>query len=630
MRDSPGKDKPRRKTPLHRPDYPFPTRGRWLCPGFFAKMTKLLLSWLFPYMSYRVLPFLLAAPSFLLTGCALQPAAPAKAPSPVSAVVASPVADAQKTDEAVSSRPFSTKTLEALLTAEIAAQRQRPDITLSNYIEEARATRDIGVTARATTIAQVLNQPQSLEMSQLWAELSPASADAWYLVTLNSLRQLRFDTAIPALDRLLVLQPEADLEQLFLAAIPVPQNARDELFNKLGELAKTHPGNPHLLFGQALLKAQSGKPAEAMEMAHRARLLRPQSTQMTLLEAKMLTELSRSREAAELLQDALRSQPESHNLRLNYGRALIRAGDLNAAEREFQTLVKKLPQDDGLRLSLALIAFDNRHDELAARELTRLRDSESHRDEARYYLGMLALRQGKKPEALAAFEEVEPGAQYLQAQAEISRLLVADKQADEARRRLAKARTQTPELRIPLYQLEAELLSEAGKPQDAWQLLDAALREQPEEPQLLLSRAMAAERLNQLDDFEADMREVLRYEPENPSALNALGYTLVDRTGRLDEGEGYILRAHALKPNDPSIIDSLGWLKFKRGDRNGALIELRRAYALYPDDEIAAHLGEVLWVSGQHDEARRIWSEALRQHPKSAHVPSTRQRLDPS
>ncbi|MDI1300622.1 MAG: tetratricopeptide repeat protein [bacterium] len=548
----------------------------------------------------------------------------------VNGSVAAPI-PANKNDEASApSRPFSGATLESLLTAELAAQRQRPDITLSNYIEQARETRDVGVVARATTIAQVLNQPQSLEMAQLWAEVAPESADAWYLVTLNSLRQLRFDTAIPALDRLIVLQPEADLEQLFLAAIPVSQTARDDLFNKLGELARTHPGNAHLLFGQALLKAQSGKPAEAMEIARRARLLRPQSTQITLLEAKMLTELNRNREAADLLQEALKSQPESHNLRLNYARALIRAGDMNGAEREFQTLVGKLPQDDGLRLSLALIAFDNHHDETAARELGQLRNSEGHGDEARYYLGMLALRQDKKDEALAAFEDVPPGTQYLPALAEISRLLVAGGHVDEARNRLAQARSQTPELRSPLYQLEAELLNEAGNPQAAWDLLDAALKEQPEDTQLLLSRAMAAEQLNRLDDFESDMREVLRYEPNNPSALNGLGYTLIDRTSRLDEGEGYILRAQALKPDDPAIIDSVGWLKFMRGDRSGALLELRRAYALYPDDEIAAHLGEVLWASGQHDEARRIWSDALRQHPKSTHIPKTRQRLDPS
>lgn len=570
----------------------------------------------------RALPFLLLP---LLAACAAQPAVPTSTtiiasatPAPAEAPEAEPVYG-----------PFSTATLEALLTAELAAHRKRPDLTLRNYIEQARQTRDPGVVARATTIAQVLNQPQSLEMSQLWTEVAPEAADAWYLLCLNSLRQTRFDIAIPALDNLLALQPEADLEQLFLAATPPSQPARDELFQKLAVLAKSRPDNAYLLFGQALLKSQSGKPAEALELAREARHLRPQSSQITLLEAKMLTELGRSREAASLLAIAVRQQPQIQNLRLNYARALIRAGDSRGAEREFQTLVNAFPNNDGLRLSLALIAFDNRNDALARQELDALQDSEQHSEEARYYMGLLSLRQNDKVAALLAFESVPPGNQYLPAQAEISRVLLADGRTDEARSRLAEARTQIPELAISLYQLEAELLNEAKQPQAAIEILSQALQQQPNNPQLLLSRAMASEQLDNLDDFEADMRAVLRVEPDNPSALNALGYTLADRTGRLEEAEAYIRRAHEIKPNDPAIIDSMGWVKFKLGDKSGAIDDLRRAYALYPDDEIAAHLGEVLWASGQKDEARRIWTEALRQHPNSTHVPRTRQRLDP-
>ena len=129
--------------------------------------------------------------------------------------------------------------------------------------------------------------------------------------------------------------------------------------------------------------------------------------------------------------------------------------------------------------------------------------------------------------------------------------------------------------------------------------------------------------------MEADVREVLRTEPNNASALNALGYTLLERTDRIDEAEASILRAYALKPNDPAILDSLGWLNFKRGKTDEALQYLRQAYKMFPDDEIAAHLGEVLWVSGQRDEARRLWRDALRMHPKSEHLPRTRLRLDP-
>lgn len=569
-----------------------------------------------PDMAYRVVPLLLLP---LLAACAARqaPVPPAPAGAATTPAAEHPL------------RPMPAATLESLLTAEIAVQRQRPDIALANYLEQARLTRDPGVVSRATTIAQVLGQPQSLEMAQLWTEVAPEAADAWFLLSLNSLRQRKFDLAMPALDRLLALQPEADLEQLFIAAMPASQADRDELSRKLGELALSRPDNPHILFAQALLAAQSGKPAEALAIARKARQLRPGSTQIVLLEAKVLTELGRSQEAVALLRQALRKQPDSPNLRLNLGRALIRAGDLGGAEVEFRTLLNRTPGDEGLRLSLALVAYENHHDDVARHELEVLQDSEAFGDEASYFLGLLAARQNRIADALAAFETVQTGNQYLPALAEISRLLASQGRADEARRRLAEARAQTPELAIPLYQLEAELLSESTQQQAAWDLMTQALSEQPGNAQLLMSRALAAEKLDRLDAFETDMRAVLKQEPDNPTALNALGYTLADRTNRLDEAEALIQRAHALKPNDPAIIDSLGWLHYRRGNIASALVELRKAYALYPDDEIAAHLGEVLWIKGQREEARRIWSEALRQHPKSAFIPRTRQRLDP-
>jgi tetratricopeptide (TPR) repeat protein len=575
-------------------------------------------------MSYRPLPFLLLP---LLSACVTHPGAIPAPATPVP-VTSAPVA-VTTTAEPVY-KPFPAQTLQSLLTAEMAVTRQRPDITLNNYVEQAVATRDPGVVARATTIAQVLNQPQSLPLSQLWAEVAPQSADAWYLVALNSMRQLRYDIAVPALDRLIVLQPEADLEQLFLAVIPNTQQGRDVFFDKLGTLAQTHPANAQLRFAQALLKEQSQQPAAALDIARIARQLRPQSSQITLLEAKILTELNRNKEATQLLAATLKQQPDNYNLRLNYARALIRFGDPKGAQREFQTLISQLPNDNKLHLGLALIAFDNHDDATAERELNRLSGTDDYADEAHYYLGLLAERQNHKEEAMAAFAKVQAGNQYLPAVAEQSRMLAADGKLPEARQRLVEARQQYPEQKVALYQLEAELLSSNNQPQAAWDLLNSALQEQPENTALLLARGMAAEQLDRLDDFEADLREVLRYEPENPSALNALGYTLADRTNRLSEAAPYILHAFALKPDDPAIIDSMGWLKFKQGDSKGALVDLRHAYTLYPDDEIAAHLGEVLWVLGEHAEAKRLWAEALKLHPKSPHILPVQQRLNPA
>jgi len=554
-----------------------------------------------------------------LAGCAshapqqtttVEPVTPAPAPEPVVA-------------------PFTASTLESLLLAEFAGHRQRADIALAGYTQQALITRDPGVVARASTIAQFLNQPQSLELSQLWTTVEPTSPEAWYLLVLSSLRYQKFDLFMPALDRLLALQPEADLEQVFLTAVPATPAGQEGLLKALDTVEQNHRDSPHILFARALVLTQAGKPDTALVVARKARLLRPQSAQITLLEAKLLTDLGKNAEAARLLAGAVKARPDSPSLRLNYARSLVLVHDMKGAEREFGTLVGKHPGDDGLRLGLALIAFENHNDALAQSELDILTDSEEHADEAWFYLGKLAQRQGKSDAAIAAYENVPPGQHYLAAMAETSHLLIQLKQPDESRRRFAEARTRLPDLRISLYQLEAELFSTRKDHAGARALLDEALRLTPGQPQLLLSRALVAERQDQLDQFEADIGEVLRAEPDNASALNALGYTLLERTNRLDEAETYIRRAHALKPNDPSIMDSLAWVKFKRGDIDGALMDLRRAYAIYQNDEIAAHLGEVLWVSGQREEARRIWSTSLRQHPDSDYIPRTRLRLDP-
>lgn len=616
MRDRRRKDKPGQRLPL--PSLMI-YRGHMAALPLFCQDGRLRHSCLvIATMPLRPLfPFLCL---LALAGCASHAPQPSTAPIP-------PVEDTTAAEPVYT--PFPPKTLESILLAEFAGHRQRADITLAGYVQQAVATRDPGIVARASTIAQLLNQPQSLELSRIWTEVEPGNPDAWYLLVLSCLRQQKFDQFMPALDRLLALQPEADLEQMFLSAVPASPAARDSLLKALDGVGQHHQNSPHIFFARALVQSQNGTLEPALENARKARQLRPQSPQATLLEAKLLADLGRNAEASRLLAGAVKAQPESQSLRLNYAHTLVRVRDMKGAEREFGTLVDKHPADDRLRLGLALIAFENRNDALAQSELEILTDSEEHSDEAYFYLGKLAHRQGKADEAIAAYENVPPGQHYLPAMAEISHLLLSQNQPEESRRHFAEARTRFPDLRISLYQLEAELLSNRKDFVSARALLDEALQLTPGDTQLLLSRALVAERQNQLEQFEADVREVLRMEPDNASALNALGYTLLDRTGRIDEAEAYIRRAQALKPDDPAILDSIGWVKFKRGDTEGALADLRRAYQLYPDDEIAAHLGEVLWERGQREEARKLWNESLRQHPDSDYIPRTRMRLDP-
>ena len=176
---------------------------------------------------------------------------------------------------------------------------------------------------------------------------------------------------------------------------------------------------------------------------------------------------------------------------------------------------------------------------------------------------------------------------------------------------------------------EAALLRDAGRLQDAFDLLEARLGEQPEQTDLIYETALMAERMNRLDVMESRLRRLIELRPDNPQAYNALGYSYADRGERLQEARQLIERALALSPEDGFILDSMGWVLFRLGDLNGALTYLERSYAKREDPEIAAHLGEVLWALGRQDDARRLLLEAQKKHPKNEVLSATIRRLSP-
>jgi tetratricopeptide (TPR) repeat protein len=183
--------------------------------------------------------------------------------------------------------------------------------------------------------------------------------------------------------------------------------------------------------------------------------------------------------------------------------------------------------------------------------------------------------------------------------------------------------------RTQLTLAEANLLRDANAYQEAFDFLSQAVARTPDAPDLLYDHAMAAEKVNRVDILEANLRKVIKMRPDHAHAYNALGYTLADRNQRLPEAHTLIETAHKLAPEDPYILDSLGWVLHRLGRNQEALGYLQRSYDLRPDAEIAAHLGEVLWVLGRQEEAQKLWTNALREHAKNELLKSTVKRLAP-
>jgi Flp pilus assembly protein TadD len=163
--------------------------------------------------------------------------------------------------------------------------------------------------------------------------------------------------------------------------------------------------------------------------------------------------------------------------------------------------------------------------------------------------------------------------------------------------------------------------------QEAFDLLSRALESSPDNPDLLYDHAMAAEKVNRIDVLESNLRKLIKLRPDHAHAYNALGYTFADRNERLGEARELIETALKLAPDDPFILDSMGWVLYRLGRVKEALGYLHRAYALRPDPEIAAHLGELLWIEGKREEAEKIWTDMLREHPKNEVLQNTIKRF---
>lgn len=566
--------------------------------------------------------FALLTAAALLSGCqTFAPSAPDGTPP-----VEDPAAVATPAQPQVY-RAFSQETLLALLTAELAGQRNRFDIALENYVQQAKATQDAGVAERGFRIAEYLGAEQpALETSLLWAKTAPENIDAQRAAAVQLARAGRYDESMTFMEQVLQRQGDTHFDFLALSAAETDPDTRAGLLQSFNSLQAKYPDNSQLQFGKALLLQQDGRPQEALELLEeQPSKNRPIAS--ILLHARLLQSLERNDDALPLLEKGLAQHPDDKRLRLTYARLLVAESRLDDAKGEFASLLQQYPNDDDLRFSLALVCLEAKAWKEAIVYLEELVERGSHSEAAHYNLARAYEELDDIPSALIEYALVGPGNDYLPAQARQSELLFKQQRGDEAAERLSRARESQPDYAIQLYLIEAEAWSKQRNNERAWQVIEQALEQFPEDLNLLYTRAMLAEKRGDLALLEEDLRFILEREPDNAMALNALGYTLADRTTRYAEAKQLIEQAHQLNPDDPAILDSLGWVNYRLGNLQEAERLLRKAMQEFPDHEVAAHLGEVLWVQGKQKEARKLWREALKQQPDSDILRSTLLRL---
>jgi tetratricopeptide (TPR) repeat protein len=524
-------------------------------------------------------------------------------------------------------RKFSADTLYSLLTAEIAGSRQQYDLALTNYTQQAKLTRDPQVAARATMIARYLGATQTgLEMSLLWAERAPKDKEALANASLGLMQAGRLQEAFEMSRRLYLAGGEPLFQNIAANAEGLTRPARERLLQSFKNLLPRYNRDEQLLVGIGLLLQQQNSFDEAMTYTQKALMLYPRSIPAAILEANLLHELKRDREAIAKMAELLTFYPDNISLRNQYAHILTHY-DLALAQQQFAIISKQQPKNADAVLSLGIIAMERKDYKAANKAFEKLLDDEQHTSTAHYYLGRLAETQQNWQEAIFNYLQVERGNDFLSAT--ISLLDIFIKQGDfiSAQQHMNRVRIRFPDQAESLYLLHSQALIKHSYLVEGEKVLNDALAAIPDSSKLLYARAMLYIQRNQRGDAERDLRHILQFEPDNAVALNSLGYMLTDDNQRYREAEELLTKAHHLKPDDPVIIDSLGWLHYRQGNYIDAIRELRQAYTSYQEPAVAAHLGEVLWVTGAQEEARSIWQEGIKQAPEDTNIPTTMKRL---
>ncbi len=572
-------------------------------------------------------PFLAIAallPALLLQGCSLI-AQPTRSDTLTADEAIADTAPPKQIE--VPERPFPAETLYALLVAEMAGSRERYDIALGNYIQQAHKTRDPGVAARATRIARYLNARQAaLDTSLLWIDISPEDLEARYTAATELAQSGQLDKAMEQSNYLQDHGGKAIYQIIAAQAASSSNEEREALIQQYLTLNKQYPKDTELLVGLGLMYQQQNQPEDALKMARKALDINDELIPAVILETRLLTLLDREDEAIKRAATLLNRHPDNDRLRLQYAR-LLATTDLEKAQAQFDELLENSPNDPELIYALALINNERGELDTARNYFLELTAFEHHRSSAYYYLGRISEKEQQWDMALQYFLQVEPGPDFMPAALQSTDILVRGGQTGAAHKRLNLLRERFPAQAERFYLLEGEVLSKHLQLTDAQKVLSEGISQFPNSPPLLYSRAMVNEQLDRLDDMEDDLRLILKSDPDNATALNALGYTLADRTTRYDEAYVLISQALQLKPDDPAILDSMGWVQYRLGNYPEAILRLQEAMKAYPDHEIAAHLGEVLWVSGQREEAEEIWKQGLQLHPDSRIITDVINRL---
>ncbi|HSP32493.1 MAG TPA: tetratricopeptide repeat protein [Halomonas sp.] len=530
--------------------------------------------------------------------------------------------------------------LSTLLSAELAGQRGDYRSASQGYLEAAQRYREPALAERATFAARFGNEASLIEASaQGWRELAPRAETPNRLLAAFSLQ--RGDWLDSLEQRLAIVEAGGHGDVTAYAEIAVAEEAPLTL---IAQQLHEHLARPNadqlehhgdVLLATALIEAALGDTARAQQRLDQVAALEPETPALWLVRARLALEAEEYQTAQRAAQQGLELAPDDVRFILLLAQAEIRLNNISAAEIQTNALLESHGGNEDLRLSLAQLYLEEGHPDPAQRLLQPLIGQANVPNLAYYLLGAITQSQGDTDNALLYYRQVSEGDEFLPARATAAQMLIEKDRLLDARAFLRIERMRFDNYFTELVMLEVQLLDEMNQQEDANALLDREITRTPDDASLLYMRAMRRWEMGDIPGMESDLRQVLRTDPDNAEALNALGYTLADLNlpGRLEEAFALIERAYEADPDNPAVLDSMGWVYFRLGQPEEALSWLESAYAQMPDQEVAAHLAEVLQALGRSDEARQLLQRLMQrtnQHPQIDELLERYPELTPS
>ena len=516
-----------------------------------------------------------------------------------------------------------------VLTAELAGQRGQYDVALEGYMEAAKRTHDPKFSERAAMIAIYMKDSNKTnEAVTLWLRQDAKNQTARKIAALSALRAGDKKAAAEHLNVLLTGDPAGFENALLeLGSMLQKEGKITVVYDALDALSVQHPNQAVIYFMQSLLAMQKKDKALAETKIQQALKVQPDWDKALIFQAQIAIFSGDLNTAKALLKEASHKYPNNSKINKMFAQVLIKAGDYEEAAEVYKNSISADPKDIESQLALGLVYLQLDQDEHAEDIFKKLLEQPEWQYQASFYLGKIEEKRGHAKKALTWFDKVTDGPVVFDASISAISLLAKDKQFNEASSRISILQEKFPKQKLRLLLVQAELYNQQKQYKQAFKLLTDALVDFPDQKELLYTRALMAERVDRPDIAEADLQKILAVEPDNVEALNALGYSLLSKPGRYTDAEKYLQRALKLEPDAAVIIDSYGWLQFKLGNTQKALEYLQQAYEKQKENEIAAHLAEVLWVLGRKDEAKELFNKAIKDTPDDEYLLDFQRRI---